>query len=58
MKTYGKARFDGKKMHFDAIGWAMIKAVAKRTKQSPTKVVNSALTRYARSLNGKATKKS
>jgi hypothetical protein len=49
----GMAVYRGGKLHFDATGWAMIKAVAKKKKQSPAKVVNGALARYIRSQRGK-----
>ena len=45
---YGRARFDGKALHFDAVGWAMIKVVAKHKKKSPTQVVTAALLRAAK----------
>lgn len=54
MTKSGLAQFDGKKLYFDAVGWKMIKAVAKKQKKSPTRVVNEALMRYARGKNAKA----
>ena len=44
----GHAVYKRGKLHFDEAGWAMIKAAAKRTKKSPTQVVNAALMRYVR----------
>jgi hypothetical protein len=49
----GMARFDGVKFHFDAVGWALITGVAKRTKKSPKTIVTAALMRYIRSRDGK-----
>lgn len=49
----GKAIYKRGKLHFDAVGWAIVRKVAKRTKKSPIFVVNSALMRLARKQNGK-----
>jgi len=49
-KRIGKARYDGKKMYFDEIGWRMVKATAKKTKKSPTYVVTRALMLLAKRI--------
>ncbi len=41
----GKAWFRGKKLYFDDIGWALVKAAAKKTKKSPRVTVLSGLKR-------------
>jgi hypothetical protein len=46
----GRARFDGKKLHFDDIGWKMVTTVARRLKKSPKYIVVRALKRYGRLL--------
>lgn len=45
---HGRARFDGKRLHFDAVGWAMIKKCARKAKKSPKQVVIAALYRAAK----------
>jgi hypothetical protein len=57
MKTFGKATYRRGKLYFDAVGWAMIKAVAKRTHRSPTRIVNAALRRGFRIEKSKNTGK-
>ena len=44
----GRARFDGKKLHFDDIGWAMVKKCARKAHKSPKQVVIAALYRAAK----------
>lgn len=50
----GKAVYRRGKLHFDEIGWAMIKEVAKRTKKSPKQVVIAGIKRGARLYGKKA----
>lgn len=52
----GRAVYRRGKLHFDEMGWTLVKAVARRMKKSPTQVVNGALMRYIRSRDGKKTK--
>ena len=51
MTKIGHATYKRGKLHFDEIGWAMIEAVAKKQKKSPTRVVNEALRRYVRLMD-------
>jgi hypothetical protein len=44
----GYATYRRGKLYFDEVGWAMLKAAAKRTHKSPTQIVIAALMRYAR----------
>jgi len=44
----GRAVYRRGKLHFDAVGWGLIKRAAKRHKKSPTQIVNGALRRYAK----------
>jgi hypothetical protein len=44
----GYATYKRGKLHFDEIGWAMIKMAAKKSHKTPTQIVRSALLRYAR----------
>ena len=46
--SHGMARFDGKKLHFDDIGWAMVKKCAQKAHKSPKQVVIAALYRAAK----------
>jgi hypothetical protein len=41
----GHARLKGKKLYFDEVGWAMVKAAAKKAKKSPKTVVIAGLKR-------------
>jgi hypothetical protein len=47
-KKIGYAHYRKGKLYFDDIGWAMICAVAKKRKRSPTRIVIDALKRYVR----------
>lgn len=49
----GKAVYRRGKLHFDAIGWALVKQVARSHHQSPQKVVSDALRRYIRAQKAK-----
>jgi hypothetical protein len=52
MPDIGKASYRRGRLYFDAIGWAMVKAAAKRAKKSPHTVVIAALKRGLK-LHGK-----
>jgi len=51
LKRIGRAVYRRGKLHFDEVGWSMIKDVAKRTHKSPRCVVIAALMRYAKLYN-------
>lgn len=48
MSRTGKAVYKRGRLHFDAVGSAMVVAVARRRKKSPTYIVNEACRRYVR----------
>jgi hypothetical protein len=49
----GYAQYDGRKLHFDATGWALVKKVARRTHKSPEYIVTRALVRLSERQRGK-----
>jgi hypothetical protein len=55
-KKIGYATYRNGKLYFDAPGWAIIKAQARRMHQSPAKIVNAALVRYAKRREDEKTK--
>ena len=54
LSKIGYATYKRGKLHFDEVGWEMIKLVARRQKKSPQFVVTQALLRYARKYGKKA----
>ena len=51
LSKIGHAIFRGKKLHFDEIGWGLVKMIAKKRKKSPKFIVIEALKRYAKTQN-------
>lgn len=52
----GRATYRRGKLYFNAVGWAMVREVAKYTHKTPTAVVVAALKRYIRARAHEKTK--
>jgi hypothetical protein len=48
MKEIGLATYKQGKLYFDEVGWAMVKAAARKAKKSPREVVIAGLKRGAK----------
>ena len=52
MIKYGYATYKRGVLYFDKAGWALVKNMARKRKQSPTTVVIDAIKRYIRMQKG------
>lgn len=53
MRRIGRAEYKRGSLYFDQIGWAMVKAVARKHKKSPKYIVTQSIKRYMRKYGKK-----